>query len=173
MNRFLRSMVPFDPLRRFRDVAYLRLSRDRMELQIFRGRPFKEVFTVSSTPVAAVERRGDRARILGLGDAEIERYRFRYSHVETIRLFEHPRILLAKTEIFDVIGYFLRRHVRRWPLRPIMLMQQIDSCSGGLAIIEKRALHEIGSQSLGGTVLICEATEILTACQIHSIIDRL
>ena len=130
-----------------------------MELQVFRGNPVMRILKESAEAVAAVTRSGDKARVIAIGEAESREAGNRHPNAEIVRPFEHPRTLIGRTEAFDIVRVFLRRHVRRFPLRPIVLMHQLDKLDGGLSPIEMRALKELGEEALGGQVLVVSREE--------------
>ncbi len=125
-----------------------------MELDVFRGRPLRRASTVSCAPIAIIERRGNKLKFLNLGDSNTGRWKHGHPRGEFVDLFDHPRVLLAKAEAIEAVGFFLRSHVRKWPLSPIVVMHQLDGCDGGLSVLELRILNEIAVDSLGGRAFI-------------------
>lgn len=110
--------------RRYRDIIYMRLRRDGGRIDVWRGKPVRQVM-------------------------EIE---FEWTPQER-RDFDRDGMPKSPTAAVSHIRTRLRPVWRRFPFQPILVLHTIDKAMGGLTAQDRRLLNRIGAD-IGDQVLI-------------------
>lgn len=140
----------------FRNTIYVRITPERLSvLHVESGNEY------SDEPALVIEQKNGKKQIIGVGHDAAAAGRF--SSVEVVNGFKHPRTIIADFTIAEqTLKYFLRAVLPRslFAVSPIVVIHPQVVLEGDLTQVEIRALAELGLGAGARKVFVWEGPEL-------------